>query len=91
MPKLVNKSARIFHLDDGMLAPGGEVEVSPETLEKTFIQALMETGELMEAAEAQKAARTVQAAQQKLDAAKAELGQNKQQTASSVQGTTVKG
>lgn len=53
MPKLLNKSARVIHIDGTMLVPGTEGEVMDDAMERPSVKALMEAGEL----EAPKAAK----------------------------------
>jgi hypothetical protein len=46
MAKLLNKSARVIHLDGNILVPGNETEVSDEVMERNSVKLMLEAGEL---------------------------------------------
>jgi adenine deaminase len=64
MPRFVNKSARIYHLDSGMLGPGQTIDVSDEEVEKPGFQGVLATGEVVEERDLRKLEAAEQKAQQ---------------------------
>lgn len=56
MAKLLNKSARVVHIDGTMLVPGMEGEVMDEAMDRQSVKAMIESGELEPAKSAPKPA-----------------------------------
>jgi len=84
MPSVTNKAARVFHFDAGMCGPGQTIELSPEELEKPFVQLILASGEVVEERDAQK----LQAAEQRVQQAEKQAAQAQgavQKTAEQVQ------
>lgn len=56
MPRVVNKSARIFHFNNGMCAPNQEAELDDKEFNSKYVQSIVEAGDLVEPREAKKQA-----------------------------------
>ena len=84
MPKVQNKSVRIWALNDGMLPPGGAMEVSQEEFDTPYFQQVLATGELImeqDQKKVQMAAQKVQQAEQQVEKAQESVSKAEQQVA----------
>lgn len=48
MPRVANKSSRIYHFNNGMCGPGQEAELGDDEVSTKYMRTLLESGELVE-------------------------------------------
>ena len=82
MPKVQNKSVRIWSLNGGLLPPGGSMEVDDQEFNTPYFQQVLASGELMEERDqkkVQQASQKVQQAEQQVEKAQENVAKTEAQ------------